>query len=238
MRYYMPEHTVYTRPRTAGKGNLAIDKCRTLFIPEVSDYIASVLHPGEDTRWVKGCLYDLDTRDIVLGDPLLLQAIQEHRFPEDLSGRYYYYVRILNALMDNGVDNPDLADYLSESAIAFAYRYNKHKGQPFTEDPLTYVKSQEKVLESAGPSLAFNTRMRIGNYGIFFLTMYPDTVEALHNQLLFPSPDFFRSKAKDHFLEAYETGPQEVETLKKLLKFLCKNMNMLLEILTPLLRLE
>ena len=69
--------------------------CRVQFTAEDIDFILNVLRPGVDSsEGLCRLLADEDTRDLILDDEAIFQALLERRGCLRVSTRFYFYVLV------------------------------------------------------------------------------------------------------------------------------------------------
>ncbi|GMR13191.1 MAG: hypothetical protein BMS9Abin29_1393 [Gemmatimonadota bacterium] len=113
----------------------------------------------------------------LLDDPRVLNALLND--PQVTAApTLIFYVLVRQALLEGGIDEPEIADYVASMLVAFgghrrAYRIGDGSGREFN-----YVVDLMAELESAGARERFLLRVHLGDYSLWMSGLFPHYVAA------------------------------------------------------------
>ena len=183
-----------------------IDSCRKQIVEEDAGLIADILCTVETDREF---LLDLlqtapDLRDDVLDDPKLVGAIMEEVDKSSISPRLYLYIGLRHFLCKQGLNDRELADYLSTMCVHFLFNTPWGTNNPMMR-PDTYVNRVVDILADVTAredwSRAWCLHSHLGHYLLFFTGLLPQVLHALELQGSLPH-DSYETVAKYHFKQA------------------------------------
>src|SRR5688572_22134779 len=139
--------------------------CRIQFTAEDLDFISQTItaSPGNRAVLVQ-LLSDNDSRDLILDDEKLFQAILELRGCLRISNRLYFYVIVRNVLRQAGIDDRDVADYTAELLAEYSDFEASRCRVPGQDTPLDYFFEMLAALRDADERSSFYIRAHIGNH--------------------------------------------------------------------------
>src|SRR6185369_13754233 len=95
--------------------------CRVQFAAEDIDFILSVLGQKIGTaECLIKLLADEDSRDLILDDEALFQALLERRGCLQVTSRFYFYVLVRHVFRRSDIQDRSVADYVSEVLSEFS----------------------------------------------------------------------------------------------------------------------
>src|SRR5436190_13338804 len=95
--------------------------CRIQFAAEDIEFIASVLGQKLGTaECLIKLLADEDSRDLILDDEALFQALLERRGCLQVTSRFYFYVLVRHVFRRSDIQDRSVADYVSEVLSEFS----------------------------------------------------------------------------------------------------------------------
>ena len=157
--------------------NVIRSNCRVQFTAEDIDFVVSVLRPKvTDAETLVRLLTDLDTRDLILDDEVLLRAVLESRGCLRVSTHFYFYVLVRHVFRRSGISDREVADYVAEVLSEYSRAEQmecKVKDQPKS---LEYFFEMLAALQTADDMTSFHIRAHIGNYALFFSGIFPDRI--------------------------------------------------------------
>jgi hypothetical protein len=115
--------------------------------------------------------------DSLLDDPRLLNALltgPDVAAPPGL----VFYVLVRQALLEGGIDDPGLADYVSSLILGFGNGTRAYRISEQAEEEYHYLVDVVASLGDAGERKAFLLRAHLGNYSLWISGLFPDYVEA------------------------------------------------------------
>src|SRR5579864_19956 len=113
--------------------------CRAQFAAEDIEFILSVLGAKIGTaECLIKLLADEESRDLILDDEALLQALLERRGCLKVSSRFYFYILVRNVLRRSDIQDRAVADYVAEVLAQFVLAERSHCALPGQPNPLDY----------------------------------------------------------------------------------------------------
>jgi len=164
-----------------------IDSCRKQIAEEDADAIADILCNDEKDR---APLLDLlrntpDIRDDVLDDPRLVASVMEIADKSTLPPRLYFYVGVRHFLSKKGMNDRELADYLSTMCIHFLFHTPWGTDNPMMHPDL-YISRVVEVLSDAVETEDWNKahclHSHLGHYLLFFTGLLHKVLKSMIRQ--------------------------------------------------------
>ena len=148
--------------------------------------------------------------DALLDDPRTLNALLTGRDVR-VSPGLVFYVLVRQALLEVGVDDRQIADYVTSLVIAFgekdrAYRISDESGEEFH-----YLVDLVARLGEADSRDAFLVRSHMGNYALWLTGLFPDFVHGRVTRRGAPPIRYYEAMGSSGFLEA--SGSREAREL-------------------------
>ena len=115
--------------------------------------------------------------DSLLDDPRLLNALLTHpdvAAPPSL----VFYVLVRQALLEGGIDDRGLADYVSSLVMSFGRADRAYRISEKADEEYRYLVDVVTSLNDAGERKAFLLRAHLGNYSLWISGLFPDFLEA------------------------------------------------------------
>ncbi len=145
--------------------------------------------------------------DSLLDNPEAHSAIMECDDLGAVSPRLVFYVMVRHTLLEAGLDNPEIADYVAALLIEFAangraYRIARH-------DDATYSYLVDLVTELDGEASErrqFLLQAHLGNYSLWLSGLFPDYVAARVHRHGAPGLAYFEDLGATGYRLASESG--------------------------------
>ena len=177
--------------------------CRIQFTAADIDFVVGVLgKQAGDAECVTKLLADPDTRDLILDDEQLFQAVIERRGCLSLSSHFYFYILVRNVLRKSGVDDRVVADYVAEVLAEYSSMERSQCRVPGQPEPLNYFFEMLMALRDANDRNGFELRAHIGNYALFFTGVFPDRIRVRAEKRGFPALSYFEGIGRANFRAA------------------------------------
>jgi hypothetical protein len=177
--------------------------CRVQFAAEDMEFISSVLGRKLGNA---GCLIQLlsdeDSRDLILDDELLLQALLERRGCLRVSTRFYFYILVRNVFRRSGIQDRSVADYVAELLAEFARAERTRCVVPGQLNPLDYFFEMLTALQTADDRTSFYIRAHIGNSSLFLSGVFPERIRFRAEARGFPDMKYYEALGRAHFRAA------------------------------------
>ncbi|MBN1676724.1 MAG: hypothetical protein JXR37_37110 [Kiritimatiellae bacterium] len=178
--------------------------CREHLTGPDLDFIVSVLGSGErEAQFLTGLLTDPDVRDQILDNPLLVQAVLEHDGCLQISCHLYFYLLVRHGLLQAGLDDRELADYVAELLSEFSRSARMAKPLPDDEafSP-EYLVDMLIALARHETDNRFILRAHIGNCSLFMTGLFPDRISYREEHRGAPGLSYYETLGSASFGEA------------------------------------
>jgi hypothetical protein len=174
--------------------------CRTQFAVEDIDFILSVLGQkiGTADCLVK-LLADEDTRDLILDDEALFQALLERRGCLQVTTRFYFYILVRHVFLRSDIQDRKVADYVAEVLAEFSRTERARCVVPGQNNPLDYLFEMLTALRTADDRTSFYIRVHIGNHSLFLSGVFPDRIRFRAEARGFPDLRYYEGLGRTHY---------------------------------------
>jgi len=152
----------------------------------------------EDAVNLADLFHDETSRDSILDHELLVQAILSHDPHLSVSPQLYFYVLTRRVLMEAGIDDRDLTDYIASVLVKFMQASNLASPIQRMEGSFTYVSDLLLALRDATPSQTFVLRAHVGNYSLFVTGLFLDNLERRSRRGA-PDPEFYEEMGQMNY---------------------------------------
>src|SRR6476646_3993834 len=130
--------------------NVIQPNCRAQFAAEDIDFILSVLgHKISTADCLIKLLADEETRDVILDDEALFQALLERRGCLRVTSRFYFYILVRHVFRRSDIQDRSVADYVSEVLSEFSSTERSKCVLPGQINSLDYFFEMMTALEKA-----------------------------------------------------------------------------------------
>lgn len=190
--------------------------CRVQFTADDISFIAATLSrdPGNQQCLVQ-LLADEDTRDEILDDRQLYQAVLEHRGCLRISDHLYFYIVVRRVLREAGIEDRRVADYVAELLCEFSRQDRSRCALPGENRPMEYVFEMLAAMQNADERTRFYLKAHIGDHSLFLSGVFPERIRFRAEYRGFPDLSYYEAMgqtnyraAGDHRLaERYELAP-------------------------------
>jgi hypothetical protein len=174
--------------------------CRIQFTAADVDFVVAILgNKAGDADCVTKLLADPDTRDLIIDDDQLFQAVIERRGCLSLSSHFYFYILVRNVLRKGGISDRVIADYVAEVLAEYSSMERSQCRVPGQAEPLNYFFEMLMALRDANDRNCFELRAHIGNYALFFTGVFPDRIRVRAEKRGFPDLSYFEGIGRSNF---------------------------------------
>ena len=153
--------------------------CRERFTGADFDFIVRTLSrsPNESVSLVD-LLSDGETRDAVLDNPRLVDAILSNPAQLRISSQFYFYVLARHVLQQAGIGDRKLSDYIGSLLETFS-RTSLLRGphDVIGESVHQYISDMLIALQRVTPEQAFLLRAHVGNYSLFVSGIFHENTQ-------------------------------------------------------------
>ena len=122
-------------------------------------------------------LGDAETRDAVLDNPRLIDAILSNAGQLQISSHFYFYVLARHVLRDVGINDRKLCDYVASLLEGFSRASGLCAPHLIAETGRQYVSDMLIALTKATAEQAFLLRAHVGNYSLFLSGIFHENTQ-------------------------------------------------------------
>jgi hypothetical protein len=179
--------------------------CRVQFAAQDVEFVLSVLGGklgGHDC--LVQLLADEDTRDLILDDEALFQALLERGGCLRVTSHFYFYILVRQVFKRSGIASRVVADYVAELLAEFARAERARCVLAGQVQSLDYFFEMLSALQTADDTTRFQLRAHIGNYSLFLSGVFPDRIRVRAERRGFPDLKYYESLGRTHFRVAGE----------------------------------
>ncbi len=151
--------------------------CRERFTAADFEFVVRTLSrsPTDQVSLVD-LLSDAETRDAVLDNPRLLDAILSNADHLRISSHFYFYVLARHVLQRAGIRDRKLCDYVGSLLEAFSH--SSVLRAPHAADSVQqYISDMLIALQRVTPEQAFLLRAHVGNYSLFVSGIFHENTQ-------------------------------------------------------------
>ncbi|MFP4069916.1 MAG: hypothetical protein ACOC4K_03035 [Verrucomicrobiota bacterium] len=163
------------------------------------EFVAACLGGSEtQTDAIFKLLTDPATVDEILDQPKLIETVLDSIEQLRLSSRLYFYLVTRHSLKRAGLDDADLADYLSgvlDEQLAL-------RGRPGRRPPVFYVVDWLNELEKQPREKHFQLYVMAGNYLLFLTGIFPNRIHERRRRRGAPGLGFYEDIGRFSFENA------------------------------------
>lgn len=117
--------------------------------------------------------------DAILDDPRTLNALMASGGISGAPAPLVFYLLVRHALLEDGINNRAIADYLAALLLEFGRGDRAHR--PHDDDDTTayhYLADLVEALDSSSGREAFLLRAHLGNFALWLSGLFPDRIAA------------------------------------------------------------
>lgn len=145
-----------------------------------------------------------DGFDAVLDDPRTLNAVLATSPDAAVPPRLVFYLLVRHALLETGIDDRTLADYLAAMLIDFGTR-RVDEATGADRYGHVYLVDILQAIDTADGRRAFLLRTHLGNYALWLSGLYPDYVTARVARRGAPGLGYYEEMGTTSFRQAAES---------------------------------
>lgn len=177
--------------------------CRVQFTAEDVEFITKVLdRNGTGASCLTELLADESSRDVLLDNEALLQALMDLRGCLQISSHCYFYILVRHALRRAGIQEREVADYVAEVLSEFSSTDRLHVQSQTSGQPMGYFFEMIAALKDADDLTQFLLRAHMGNQSLFMTGVFPSRIRHRCESRGFPGLDYYESLGQSSFREA------------------------------------
>lgn len=140
--------------------------------------------------------------DEMLDSNLLFAALLERPACLRVSTHFYFYVLVRHVLLQNGVDDRAVADYVAEVLAEFSTAERSRR--PIVDDPRPYEYMVDLLtaIRDADEQKRFVLRAHVGNLSLFLAGVFPKHLEHRARTRAAPEMEFYENMGMSNYLAA------------------------------------
>ena len=151
--------------------------CRERFTAADFDFVVRTLsRSATDHVSLVDLLSDAETRDSVLDNPRLVDAILSNAGHLHISSQFYFYVLARHVLQRAGINDRKLCDYIASLLEAFS-RASVLRAPHTADSVQQYISDMLIALQRVTPEQAFLLRAHVGNYSLFISGIFHENTQ-------------------------------------------------------------
>jgi hypothetical protein len=151
--------------------------CRERFTAADFDFVVRTLsRSAHDQVSLVDLLSDADTRDTVLDNPRLVEAILSNAGNLRISSQFYFYVLARHVLQPAGIRDRKLCDYVGSLLETFS-RASVLRAPHADGSVPDYISDMLIALQRVTPEQAFLLRAHVGNYSLFLSGIFHENTQ-------------------------------------------------------------
>jgi hypothetical protein len=152
--------------------------CRERFTASDFDFVVRTLARSQtDHVSLVDLLSDSETRDSVLDNPRVVDAILCHSGHLAISSQFYFYVLARHVLQRAGINDRKLCDYVASLLETFSRISGMQAPHLADERGRQYISDMLIALTRATPEQAFLLRAHVGNYSLFISGIFHENTQ-------------------------------------------------------------
>jgi hypothetical protein len=182
--------------------NLIRANCRDQLSIEDVEFIVEALGNANDRNVLSELLTDADTRDLILDQDKLRDAILDNPQFLHITPHLYFYVLVRQTMRRAGIDDRELADYVSEVLADFSNADTQRRSLPDNMRDSSYLFEMIAALSEADDQTAFQIRAHIGNRSLFMTGIFADNLRERTRRRGAPDISYYEHMGATNFRAA------------------------------------
>jgi len=173
--------------------------CRSSFQPADLDFLAASLPSLSNPS-----RFDSQMLDEMLDCPEVFKALLERHDCLEVSPHFYFYVLARHVLVEAGLKDRELADYVASMLTEFSQQRLLARVESSGEEKFNYVFELLQALQSASGPRVFFIRAHVGNASLFLTGIFPEHIAHRAERRGAPSLGYFENVGGANYLTASE----------------------------------
>lgn len=175
--------------------------CRGRLQPRDFEFIVATLAGGvHEAGFLRELFEEPAALSIVLEDPRLFQAVMELTAPLAITPELYFYVLVRRSLVDAGISDVAIADYVAATLASHAGGGLSRGGEGRRpEAEFTYHVDIVERLSEASASERFFLEVQCGNRFLVLTGLFPRFLERRAERRGAPGLDYYEGVARQSF---------------------------------------
>ncbi|MDX6767362.1 MAG: hypothetical protein SFU85_11295 [Candidatus Methylacidiphilales bacterium] len=178
--------------------------CRGQFTADDFQFVVRTLSRSrKDAVPLADLLADEDTRDCVVDHDLVYRELLDECHCLKVSPAFYFYVLVRQASRRAGIDDREMADYISAVLVEFGRKaVSARDGEVNSLFAYPYISDMLLMLKDAGPWERLMISSHIADYSLFVSGVFADRVRAQNRLRGGPDLRFYEEMGQSHYRAA------------------------------------
>ena len=146
--------------------------------------------------------HDADSIDVMLDSSKLFRALLERPACLQVSTHFYFYVLVRHVLLESGLDDRTVADYVAEVLAEFSSAERARRPIASDPHPYDYMVDLLAAIRDADEQTRFILRAHVGNLSLFMTGVFSRHLEHRARMRAAPEMEFYESLGVSNFLAA------------------------------------
>ncbi|HAV62820.1 MAG TPA: hypothetical protein DCY13_10690 [Verrucomicrobiales bacterium] len=183
--------------------NVVRANSRIRFTAEDVAFVLSVLAGEREEKALLELFFgDESSRDLILDDPALYEALTNANHCLPVSMPFYFYVLVRQVFLRAGIDDRSVADYVASLLVEFSRSENIPLRVPPDQSPIEYVFEMLAASARADERTRYFIQAHIGNHTLFLTGVFNDRIEHRARTRGFPGVGYYEGVGAGNFLAA------------------------------------
>lgn len=151
--------------------------------------------------------------DELLDDPRTFNAFMTSDDVGAASPHLAFYLLVRHALLEHGLDDRRLADYIAAVLLEFGRGTRAHRIDDSDSERFFYLVDMVQALESASDRRAFLLHVHLGNFALWLSGLFPDYITARVERRGAPGIQYYEELGAAGYRRAADSADAEVHGL-------------------------
>jgi len=183
--------------------NLVCPNCRTRLSAQDFAFIQSSLETSKgEGEALRSLFLDPEVLDSILDQEILFKAVQDKSLTLEISPHLYFYLLVRQTLLNAGVDDKGLSDYVASLLVDFTREDRHNKSFPELKAPMRYLVDIVTEIEKADYYHRFFLYAHLGNQTLFLSGLFPNHIRKREQRRAAPGIRYYEEMGRSHFKAA------------------------------------
>lgn len=156
--------------------------------------------------------------DALLDDPRTLNAFMATDSMSGGAPRLAFYLLVRHVLLEHGIGDRELADYLAAVLYAFGRGSRAEKAGEGDGERFVYLVDMVRAIDSADDERAFLLCVHLGNYALWLSGLFPEHITARVQRRGAPGIRYYEELGATGYRLAADTADAEAHGLNQIYK--------------------
>lgn len=156
----------------------------------------------EDLQFLSLILADSESRDLILDDTLLFEALTSSNDCLPISNCLYFYVLVRNVFLKSGINNRSVADYVASLMVEFTMTEKLSLRMPPDQSPIDYLFDMLAASAQADDRTRYFIQAHIGNHTLFLSGVFSERIQHREQTRGFPGLSYYEGIGAGNFRAA------------------------------------